>query len=49
MTPLALAHAATIDVSRIEQLDTLGAWLLERLTRQYRTEQRETALIGITD
>jgi len=48
MTPLAPAPA-TIDVSRIEQLDTLGAWLLERLTRQYRTEQREPALIGIPD
>ena len=47
MTPP--AHAATIDISRIEQLDTLGAWLLERLIRQYRTDQREPALIGIPD
>ena len=43
------AHAANIDISRIEQLDTLGAWLLERLIRQYRTDQRESALIGIPD
>ena len=33
-------RGVTIDVSRIEQLDTLGAWLLERLVRRYGLDGR---------
>ncbi len=44
-----LPQGVTIDVSRIEQLDTLGAWLLERLVRQYRSGRNEPVLIGIPD
>lgn len=46
-TKAPFAHGVTVDVSRIEQLDTLGAWLLERLIRQGQTERHEPALIGI--
>jgi phospholipid/cholesterol/gamma-HCH transport system permease protein len=42
-------HALNIDVSRIDQLDTLGAWLLERLARQYKTGQHQPALIGVPE
>jgi phospholipid/cholesterol/gamma-HCH transport system permease protein len=43
------AQTVTIDVSRIEQLDTLGAWLLERLVRQCRAGRHEPVLVGIPD
>src|SRR3569623_1352632 len=46
-TPLPLAM--NIDISRIDQLDTLGAWLLERLARQYKTGQHQPALIGVPE
>jgi phospholipid/cholesterol/gamma-HCH transport system permease protein len=42
-------QGVTIDVSRIEQLDTLGAWLLERLVRQYETGRDESVLVRIPD
>jgi phospholipid/cholesterol/gamma-HCH transport system permease protein len=36
-----------IDLSGIEQLDTLGAWLLERLTRRCREQDREPTFVGV--
>ncbi|HEY4723427.1 MAG TPA: ABC transporter permease, partial [Anaerolineae bacterium] len=41
------ANRVAIDISRIEQLDTLGAWLLERLMRRCQLELQETALVGV--
>jgi phospholipid/cholesterol/gamma-HCH transport system permease protein len=41
-------HVA-IDVSRIEQLDTLGAWLLERLARRCGLDGQEPAFVGVPD
>src|SRR5947209_6005434 len=38
-----------IDVSGIEQLDTLGAWLLERLSRRCRLDGQEPAFVGVPD
>ena len=38
-----------IDVSRIEQLDTLGAWLLERLVRRYQLDAKGPALVGVPE
>jgi phospholipid/cholesterol/gamma-HCH transport system permease protein len=35
-----------IDLSGIEQLDTLGAWLLERLSRRCREQGREAEFVG---
>jgi phospholipid/cholesterol/gamma-HCH transport system permease protein len=35
-----------VDLSSIEQLDTLGAWLLERLSRHCREQGREAAFVG---
>lgn len=40
---------AAIDISQIEQLDTLGAWLLERLVRQGRLAGTDTCLVGVPD
>ena len=47
--PKGASQGLPIDVSRIEQLDTLGAWLLERLVRQYGADRHGTTLIGIPD
>jgi phospholipid/cholesterol/gamma-HCH transport system permease protein len=43
------AQGIAIDVSRIEQLDTLGAWLLERLVRRYQLDAKGPALVGVPD
>jgi len=43
------AHRVAIDVSRIERLDTLGAWLLERLARCCRAQGQEAAFVGVPD
>ena len=42
-----LPQGVSIDISRVEQLDTLGAWLLERLIRQDGTGRNEPVLVGI--
>jgi phospholipid/cholesterol/gamma-HCH transport system permease protein len=39
----------TINVSQIEQLDTLGAWLLERLIRQFRAQGHQPVLEEVPD
>jgi len=38
-----------IDVSRIERLDTFGAWLLQRLERAWKERGVETQLTGLAD
>jgi phospholipid/cholesterol/gamma-HCH transport system permease protein len=43
------ARAVAIDLSGIEQLDTLGAWLLERLSRRCREFGGEAAFIGVPE
>jgi phospholipid/cholesterol/gamma-HCH transport system permease protein len=41
------AQSATIDVGGIAELDTFGAWLLERLTRRSAERGRPAELIGV--
>ena len=38
-----------IDVARVEQLDTYGAWLLERTVRVWTTRGCETKIVGLPD
>jgi phospholipid/cholesterol/gamma-HCH transport system permease protein len=38
-----------IDVSRVEHLDTLGAWLLERVVRRYQLQNLQPALVGVPE
>jgi phospholipid/cholesterol/gamma-HCH transport system permease protein len=40
---------ATIDMSRVQDLDTLGAWLLQRLARVVGTPAGEARMTGIAD
>ncbi len=43
------AHHTAIDISGVEQLDTLGAWLLERLARSYRDHGQELVFVGVSE
>jgi phospholipid/cholesterol/gamma-HCH transport system permease protein len=38
-----------IDISGIEHLDTLGAWLLERLIRGYQLQELKPTFVGVPD
>ena len=42
-------RSVAIDVARIDQLDTFGAWLLERAMRTWTGQGCETRLIGLRD
>ena len=42
-------HRIVIDIAGIEQLDTLGAWLLERLARRFQDHRQELAFVGVPD
>ncbi len=42
-------RAVGIDMSRVERLDTFGAWLLERLVRALREGGCETRVVGLSD
>ena len=44
-----LAKHAIIDVAGVEQLDTLGAWLLERLVRRCQIDGHDPGLVGVPD
>jgi phospholipid/cholesterol/gamma-HCH transport system permease protein len=44
-----LTRSMAIDVQRIEELDTFGAWLIERLIRSCEATGRETHLVGLSD
>jgi phospholipid/cholesterol/gamma-HCH transport system permease protein len=41
------ARATSIDMAGVRELDTLGAWLLERLLRHSREQGREADLVGL--
>jgi phospholipid/cholesterol/gamma-HCH transport system permease protein len=43
----AKAQRIAIDMAGIEELDTLGAWLLERLARSFKSNGKETQLTGL--
>jgi phospholipid/cholesterol/gamma-HCH transport system permease protein len=43
------ARRVTIDVAGVEQLDTLGAWLLERLIRRLRDHGQDPVFVGLPD
>ncbi len=45
----ASTHRIIIDMARAEQLDTLGAWLLERLARTFHDRGQELAFVGVPD
>ena len=38
-----------VDMTGVQRLDTLGAWMTERLLRGFRLAGKETALIGVAD
>src|SRR5438045_9327717 len=42
-------RAVGIDMSRVERLDTFGAWLLERLVRSFRAAGCEIKVVGLSD
>ena len=41
------ARSVAIDMARVEQLDTLGAWLLERLARTSKRDGKDTQFTGL--
>jgi phospholipid/cholesterol/gamma-HCH transport system permease protein len=41
------ARSVVIDMASVEQLDTLGAWLLERLARSSKLDGKETQFTGL--
>jgi len=43
----AAAKQVVIDMGRVDRLDTFGAWLLERLTRNFAARGCETAVTGL--
>src|SRR5579864_4215307 len=40
------ARRVAIDLGQVEELDTLGAWLLERLGRRFKLDGKEAELTG---
>lgn len=42
-------HRIIIDLAGVERLDTLGAWLLERLARSFRDRGQEPVFVGSPD
>ena len=45
--PIQPTLGATIDLSGVQQLDTLGAWLLERLLRSCKAGGQEATIVGL--
>ena len=43
------SRAVTIDIASIEELDTYGAWLIERMVRRYRAYGVATGLLAVPD
>jgi phospholipid/cholesterol/gamma-HCH transport system permease protein len=43
------AKNVSIDMKGVREFDTFGAWLLERLTRQWTSSGRETAIVGMPE
>jgi phospholipid/cholesterol/gamma-HCH transport system permease protein len=42
-------HVGTIDLSRVTALDTVGAWLFEKLARRFSTSSSRTSFIGVPE
>jgi phospholipid/cholesterol/gamma-HCH transport system permease protein len=40
---------AAIDLSRVTALDTVGAWLFEKLLRRFSTASARTSLVGVSE
>ncbi|HEX2379738.1 MAG TPA: MlaE family lipid ABC transporter permease subunit [Methyloceanibacter sp.] len=43
------AKNVSIDMKGVREFDTFGAWLLERLTRQWTSSGRETVILGMPE
>ncbi len=43
------ARRASIDMAGVSAFDTFGAWLLERLTREWKAQGREAAIVGLPE
>src|SRR5690606_38707224 len=43
------AKNMSIDMGGVREFDTFGAWLLERLTRQWTTSGREAVVVGLPE
>jgi phospholipid/cholesterol/gamma-HCH transport system permease protein len=43
----AKARNVSIDMAGVREFDTFGAWLLERLTREWTSSGRETVIVGL--
>lgn len=43
------AEVATIDISRVTALDTVGAWLFEKLLRRFSSASTQTSLVGVSE
>jgi phospholipid/cholesterol/gamma-HCH transport system permease protein len=43
------ARRVTIDMAKVERLDTYGAWLLERLVREFKARGCDTQVTGLPD
>jgi phospholipid/cholesterol/gamma-HCH transport system permease protein len=42
-------RSVSLDIGRVERLDTFGAWLVERLLRAWREGGREASLVGVPE
>jgi phospholipid/cholesterol/gamma-HCH transport system permease protein len=45
----AKASNVSIDMAGVREFDTFGAWLLERLTREWTASGRETVILGLPE
>ena len=43
------AKNVSIDMAGVSEFDTFGAWLLERLTRQWAASGREAVVVGLPE
>jgi hypothetical protein len=43
------AQVGAIDLSRVTALDTVGAWLFEKLVRRFSTPSAKTSLVGVSE
>jgi phospholipid/cholesterol/gamma-HCH transport system permease protein len=43
------ARAVTLDITAIGEIDTIGAWLIERNLRLWRSDGRDAQILGISD
>jgi phospholipid/cholesterol/gamma-HCH transport system permease protein len=43
------ANNVSIDMAGVDEFDTYGAWLLERLTRQWKASGREAVVVGLPE